>query len=539
MSDVSDTSTGSLGSGLSLRWTRAGEPIGEAPGWSNLRPVPETNAGFTETGRYIFEKPHAEWTLHIDDEPLREDPARPSCWTWQPGFFAGEVTAQLHRADGSPAAMFLLDVAPDARKLGREMFARMVDELWQADPTLVIGSEPATNPIGELGALEDPWLAFVRLRRYAPEFLRALMPIRSRPRQALRVRRDSAPLHQVRRVDRLTAAALVRSPTVALFAPSVAHRLTSTSLADCRLDVPVTEETVDNAANRCLLALARALLRRTRQVRDVLQRAIDRESPSETETPLATRWPVRRRFLDQLAAQLTLLLRQPPFSRVSRPEITAAGLTSIATDPLYQRAWSRGWRALRHGLDRDDTTDRLWVSPSWQIYERWCFIRVSTLLTAALSDWSWQRVATPNRRRLIGSWKHLRCELSLQPTFPSPPREFENRWSISKQREPDLVLTIKRDDDTRFFVLEAKYRTTRDNVLDAMASVHIYQDSLRIGSRRPEASLLLIPSAGGAAWLEHSEFHATHRVGVHPLSPDAGDTLPVLLRNALAAWLRE
>ena len=33
--------------------------------------------------------------------------------------------------------------------------------------------------------------------------------------------------------------------------------------------------------------------------------------------------------------------------------------------------------------------------------------------------------------------------------------------------------------------MDAKYRTSRVAVLDAMASAHIYQDSLRIGACRP------------------------------------------------------
>jgi hypothetical protein len=69
--------------------------------------------------------------------------------------------------------------------------------------------------------------------------------------------------------------------------------------------------------------------------------------------------------------------------------------------------------------------------------------------------------------------------------------------------------------------------------LDAMGSAHIYQDSLRIGSRRPEASLLFIPSGGGANWLEDAAFQAEHRVGVCPLSPDGEEKLPALVTQLL------
>ena len=106
-------------------------------------------------------------------------------------------------------------------------------------------------------------------------------------------------------------------------------------------------------------------------------------------------------------------------------------------------------------------------------------------------------------------------------------------WSVSGQRIPDLVLKVERADDLRFMVLDAKYRTSRSNVLDAMESAHIYQDCLRIGSRRPEGSLLIVPAAGGAGWLEDPSFQEEHRVGIHVLSPDSDTTLPGLVAGIL------
>ena len=106
-------------------------------------------------------------------------------------------------------------------------------------------------------------------------------------------------------------------------------------------------------------------------------------------------------------------------------------------------------------------------------------------------------------------------------------------WSVSKERVPDLLFTIESSEGTCFVVLDAKYRTSRSNVLDAMASAHIYQDSLRIGSRRPEGSMLLIPSGGGAHWLEDPQFQSKHRVGVHVLSPRSASALPMLLTQSL------
>jgi hypothetical protein len=495
--------------------------------WRVLRPAPAENLGFTEARHYLFQKPSTDCTFYVDDAPLSDHPNKPSCWTWEPRFFAGEVTAEMVSADGANSVLFLLDVAPDANKVGRESFMQMVNELWQEDPTLVIGSEPATTPSGEFGSQEDPWAAFARLRRCAPDFVRTLAAVRARPRRALRSRRDSAPLHQVRRVDRQTTTALLRSPAIALFVPD-AEELPALAYSS-RLDVPCIEETVDSAANRTIVALILALLRRTRMLGVRLQVLVDQENVSETRTPLAVRWPKRKQFLENMAAQLKILLRLKPFAEILRAEITAAGLTAIASDPIYSRAWSRGWRALRHGIDLSSSAERLWISPSWEIYERWCFLRIGKLLAARTPAWGWHRL----QNRWIGSHDHRRAELLLQPRFPANHHGIGKMWSISKERVPDLVLKVERDGDLRFVVLDAKYRALRANVLDAMESAHIYQDSLRIGSRRPEGSVLIVPRSGGAPWLENAAFQEEHRVGVHVLSPEIDASLPGLLAGVL------
>ncbi len=123
--------------------------------WRVLYPAPAENLGFAEARHYVFKKPCADYSLYVDDEPLPDHPGNSSCWIWEPRFFAGEVTAEMVRSDGTNSVLFLLDVAPDANKFGREIFTQMVSQLWQEDPLLVVGSEPATTPSGELGSQEN------------------------------------------------------------------------------------------------------------------------------------------------------------------------------------------------------------------------------------------------------------------------------------------------------------------------------------------------------------------------------------------------
>lgn len=507
-----------------VRWRRDDD---HSAAWCELRPLPDANAGFVEARQYLFEKPGPGWLLRVDDEPLQDAPD-PGCWLWSPRFFAGEVMVEL--VGERQSARFSMDVAPHPGKIGRDIFATMVDELWSEDPSLVIGQEPATRHIGDLGPNEDPWLEFSRYRRYVPEFLQATSAIRARPRRSLRVQRRWTPLQQVRRVDRRTATALGTTPAAALLVGGVEAR--GVLSAGQRLDVPHVEETLDSAANRAVLALTLALLRRGRVLRDRLQILVQRESESDTQTPLATRWPVRNHILLELGTKLKDLLRRSPFADARRPEVTAAGLTAVCADPAYSRAWNRGWRALRHGIDSPFGDELLWMSPSWQIYERWCFLQLGRRLATTFPDWGW------GRRRGDLSWTgslgSRRGLLEYQPTFRSMAGGRAARWSVSKQREPDLVLSVSSEEsDPWFVVFDAKYSASRANVLEAMTSAHVYQDSLRIGLRRPDASFLLVPSGGGVPWLENAAFQSHHKVGVLPFSPDVTTVLPAVVLTQL------
>lgn len=494
-----------------LEWC---DPDAEPHTWRQANQAPGQNRGFEETGTYLFRGPTCEFSLYVDDQPLASSTDGLG-WQWTPGFFAGEVTAELLRQDGSSAGLFLLDVAPDSGKMGRDIFHSMVKELWEHDPTLVIGEEPAKAMGGELGTLEDPWAAFARFRRYVPEFIRALLTIRSMPLKSLRTRRISAQLHHVRSVDSRTAISVLRSPAVALF---FAHPDGAPGIPpDSRIDVPSIEETVDSAANRAILALIHAVVRRARTLLDLLDAKVASEQLSETRTPLVERWPVRQAFLRKTLKQLVSCCRSYPFDEVRNADISAAGLTAVSADPLYARAWNRGWRAIRTGMESDTSTERLWISPTWEIYERWCYLQVGKLIAAALPEHEWSFTRAP--WRLIGVGQQRRVELALQPRFPALSQPTEGRWSISREREPDLQLTVSVAGETQFMFLDAKYRTSRQHVLEAMASAHIYQDSLRIGKARAQASLLMVPEGSHVSWLSSPEFIAEHRVGVCPLLP--------------------
>ena len=477
--------------------------------------------GFREGGNYRIRKTAESDHLLIDDEFLQTDGSE---WAWSPGFYAGQVRAELLGPGGRTRATYLLDVSPHPEKLGRDMFQAMLDRIWAFDPGLVLGSEPAALPVGHEAATAEPWLEYARLRTYGDRFVRALSAIVHRPLRELRAERAHLPLPQVRRADRQTALAALGNPQLLkVLGAGEGAEIPTGALP--RFDVPVARETLDGAANRCIAAIAHEVSRRAVRLRGELQTVVENEPDSTTRTALTARWPRRREFLDRLVARLHHFLRIPPLADVKRREISAAGLNAVSADPAYSNAYGSGWRILRRGVEGPPRAERMWISPTWEIYERWCFVQLCGALREAKPEYRWSILRTNKWKAtaaLKGSGSGQRSiELLLQPRFPagdqSPNIGFR---SVSGSREPDIVLTRTDGDMQQWYVLDAKYRTGRFNILKAMESAHIYRDALRRNGRGAESAVLLVPRAGDAEWLEQPDFIERHRVGVCALEPD-------------------
>ena len=149
----------------------------------------------------------------------------------------------------------------------------------------------------------------------------------------------------MRRADRQTVlAALQDSQLLSVLADGDSSSIPISALPP--FDVPVARETLDSAGNRCIAAIAHAVYRRTLQLRAALQADLD-QTESDTRTPLTSRWPRRREFLDRLAQQLRQLQRLSPFAEVTRREILGCGpLNAVSADPAYASAYGLGLAGL-------------------------------------------------------------------------------------------------------------------------------------------------------------------------------------------------
>lgn len=513
------------------------DPQGINPGFSELRPTvfvvgPPKKAGLR---------------LLIDDAPL--DPVEPvsadeTRWEWTPGFYAGEVRARLTNKGGENIETYRLDVSADPqKKIGGEIFAEMVDAIHEFDAALLLGEEPAKRQMGAIGPTDDPLVLFERLRKRRDDIALALAAIRREPATILRPRRRFTPLREVRRADLRTLRAALHSPQAWASLPAARAHGAKPPKDDAGgpepiFDTPDVERTRDSPANRAALVMLRALIRRSATLPGELKKLAEKQD-TKTRTPLAPRLPVWTEILQEMERGFRQVERRPPFSEVTRAEVTAAGLNAVAAHPLYSRFWQISWAALRPGVYELDQEDLLPLAPTWEIYERWCFVDLARKLEHWQPDWKWKRKGArgSDRRRFRGKRPDgTKVTLHLQSTFGSSRgQRRKDGWAVTRERRPDLLLTIEKDGRvTRFVLLDSKY-TARGLLTNVGETAHAYQDGLRWGldALRPWATLILTPTDDSAPWLAKKRFIREHRVGAVQLRPDSGP--PKWLRDFLLA----
>ena len=488
-------------------------------------------SGFMERGIYYFETV-PEWRLFVDDEPLETSRHEAfDAWRWQPGFYAGKVIAELVDGSGKVVATYHFDVAPDQCKLGEVSFAAMLDELLAFDTRLLLGNEYAQLEVGREGRTSDPHLQYARLKRYGPELLSAFAEVLRKPLTRLHRERTLRPAHQLRRVDRQTLRRALQDPAATALLYNLEQANASGEVL--HFDVPSVFEDLDNPANQALAVVLGDTLRRSRQVIAGLQKLIDQERDTGARSALAPRLGRRIEFLEGLHSALRRIQRKEPFCSLRQPRINAAGLNAISAHPAYARAYRYGWYLLRPGIDGSSEGERLCISPTWEIYERWCYLQLVVKMKSIYPGLQWSyrwpgsrvdvvRCEGRSSDTQVDVWLQVRC-----PAFDRPANHCFS--SISGERRPDIVVTVKSPAGRSFIVMDAKYRVDREWVLQGMESAHLYRDCLRWDGHKPDLSLLLVPRGGGAPLLETMNYRKDNGVGVAELSVEHSG-LDVVLR---------
>jgi hypothetical protein len=490
--------------------------------------APESAASNLHEGnQYELSVPHSNCRVFIDDVEL----LMASGWfRWQPGFYAGRVTVVVIDVLGQQANYFI-EVAPSDRKSASGEFDEMVQTIREFDQTLLMGPSAATMVFGNEGktGLKKHLVLMARLRLHASSFLNSVSRIAQLPHKRLAADRQQLPLSRVRRIH----PSALRDRTLNNL---IANPLTvSDQLESLQIPSWTSTPTVDTPANRALLALLkrfRATVVELRQIVAVFKLPEDKDEQKQKA-------PRRLEELDLLVEKTTRLIQRPPFNQVKSGEIGSSGLTQIAAQPEYSRAYRLGCAAMASQVDGNQLIDPLRVNFSWGIYETWCFLQTLKCLEQVLNT---VLVATTPKTASadLAFYAQLALdhsvELLFQATFAANKPASRSVWSISRERRPDILIVERKGLRVRSMVLDAKWRSGRGNVLEAMESTHIYHDSLRVESVAPSPCLLLLPGVSDVDALSDPAFIDEHGVGaIFEFSPLG--TGAALLNERLAAWI--
>lgn len=513
--------------------------IREAAGPEEWREVqPDTVVGgLREDTNYLLALPGTgTQRVFVDDEELPRTFKQE--FPWRPALYAGRVGVQVLEASGE-LRNYSLDVSPNPEKSGEAHFAEMIECIRTFDASLLIGESAATRDFGRehTGEYAKQTLAndiaLSRLRQHGPSFLQAVEAIARLPHRSLVAEMAVLPLSRIRKLH----PSALRDRRVAEIARGTS-RLDGDFHA-IQLRSHTSAPTFDTPANRAVLSLLKRFRARVVYLREQV-RTLKLGWDVQLQ---ATRIERRLEVLDALEMRANRLLRSAPFTEVTKSETSAASLTQIAALPLYSKAHRSGIGALAAGLEGDNTADRLHVPPSWGIYEFWCYLSVVELVRAMVPTVEFFQVPPSAASGKLAYGATLTdgsmLEILFQATFRAgqPASMHRCAWSISGEREPDIVLVHHQAGGARAMILDAKWRAGRSNVLDAMASAHIYHDALRVGAgARPSPCLLLLPGATSVGTLEESEFIRRHKVGAIGNFSVAGQGRAVL-EGYVRAWL--
>lgn len=469
----------------------------------------------------------------IDDVRLQQHHARHDVYTWRPDFYAGRVGVSVRFEATNGDVRYHLDVSPNPQKLGDEIYRELLSAVRRADQRMALGLTPATAQFSNLAQeqSDNPVVALERMRKYGPLFIKALRDVSAQPHRKIKPQIEHRPLSVARRI----APASLRDPKLLLRIENVRQRI-GVQADEVSVLVRSFEATADTAANRTLKALVNRFLATARTLKLAIH---DFEMGGEKEQQ-QTRQTSRLESLNNLINQAEGFLNTLPLAEVEKPETSAAGLTQIATQPVYARCFRLGCQALRIGVYGDDGDDDLPISPSWELYERWCFLELASELEASLGKAPrlLRSSAFANAECIVVFDIECGCQLQLlyQAKFPSivaTQGGVSSAWSVSRERYPDIVAVLSDECvPARFAVIDAKYRAGRQNILDAMSSAHIYRDALRLGEERAAFALLTLPGEPWSIHLDSPEYWAKHMVGtVSDCRPNSGGIAKV------ASWL--
>jgi len=422
------------------------------------------------------------------------------------GPWAGALDLRIFRAGQLEKALHV-EVQPRADKLHADAWAQLLEDLDAWLPGIAAGMQGGKHGTVAAAPRAVPGVA-VGLVDLAPAVTAALRALLASPRQAERERWHDMPMHAVRRIDGATVRAAAGDPWVR-------HALGGgKALAEPRVSAFEVESSLDHPANRYAAWLVRRVIRRLCEIGEWLVAA----RPAD-DADVAAWCDARADAAAHARQTFERIFRSSFLARLPHEPPSVAALLTVQNDPAYGRLHRLCRPFLSPGFrpPAPDQAHTVPVRPSFGLYELWTFLALQRALHAALPSTTWKLVGANRLFSGNGTGAEYVAQLGsgtlrilFNPVFPGYlARGAARRYSLSKERRPDLVVTWEPTTGSASWVcLDAKYRVSPSALADAFSSAHIYRDSLRMEDHggRCAAVWLLVPSShpSTAPWFEQA-----------------------------------
>lgn len=233
------------------------------------------------------------------------------------------------------------------------------------------------------------------------------------------------------------------------------------------------------------------------------------------------------------------LVQAPPWSTVRAAVGTETCIERLSVQEDLFRLHRLSQQICSPVFSMDAQTFPVSQRNSYTVYELWCFhvlVEQWSIITGVQPIWTFSEgtqsvwgasVKWINDHGTITVWYNLRFRAYWE-RVPGEP------YSLVGEQRPDFVLKYGQ----RWLVLDAKYRSTRHNVLDAFHSAFSYAKSLRLSDDidESEGCFLLVPKVlkESREWFDPA-FHLANHFGLLHCSPQKSI---LLLRECMTTRLQ-
>lgn len=465
--------------------------------WSPTSGV-TNSAAIQENKDYIFELENCptpdQTDLYIDDIALealftkRVDTMR---WRWSPGFYAGSVEFQLVI---SPVQKYRFELItdPDLRKLSRERFDKMVEEILEDTLALFSLSSFRAGISRGIGKTPPPIARLEYLRSRVEKIDQVIHQINRHPVRILKGQEEWVISNRAR----------------SFLGTQFLHSLNGNNLG--KIEDPKILENMHKSLKgyfpkkvKQQLKISGLNIREHQEIKCALKNwaaildmyaailAGSKSSDSELREQAAL-WANRCRSLGK---RLLKLLDLPLFSDVSDQS------SGLVISPVFRRVpeyrlFFQLYRDMNLGVSNlFGNFLNLPLAHTYDLYELWCFLRMARALHRKFGNVVFDdlfrnyapdtgSVTIPDGQ--VDLWIPDFGIFSFKKSYSEFWRDSQKRGSFSRTMIPDLSLEVLNGkSQIKIIVLDAKYRIERQ-LNEAISSIHTYRDAIVQGEEGDE-----------------------------------------------------